>query len=414
MSAELLEDSSGQNTTTVIAKKKLGRNSRLDQLEAQYFTVNPSTPTKEVLGYFEHSPQTPGIIVCNGNHMLGVITRQAFFEHISTGYGRSLFLSRKIMLLLDAISEHEDCCQPAYESDMKIIDAAQKALARTGKAAFDPVVVRSSDGSYGILDIYTLLQAQGEILRRVNHEVDKMLGDACDYVTNRLPFPLAQAPIKVDWAYLPHESMSGDCFDYRWIDEDNFLIFLIDVSGHGIKPALLAVSILNLLALQKKKEEIDLTNPEAVLAALNRQFRMKDHDKLFFSIWYGVFNNKTRELTYATAGHPPAILYNHKNALSDNLNSNGVVIGTGMENLIYPARRVLLNPGAELYVFSDGVFEYTTRQGHKADFDEWDDLLRSSRAIGIKDSFQLIEQVKTMAENEELDDDCSLLHLTFV
>ncbi len=410
---ELLEEEEERRISgSSIFRPKLNRLSEISMLPAIYYCVQPSAMTVEVLEYFDHTPSAPGILICKNRHMLGMITRRAFFEHISTGYGRAIFLSRSIIMLLDAISEKEDCCQPVYDSTTTIIEAAHRALSRAAKNTFEPIVACNEDGSHGIIDINVLLKAQGEILKSVNSEVDKMLGDACDYVTSRLPFPISEGPVEIDWAYIPHGSLGGDCFDYRWIDEDNFAFFVIDVSGHGIKPALLAVTVLNMLSLQKI-EELDLLSPATVLIALNKKFRMKDHGKLFFTMWYGVWNKKTRNLTYSTAGHPPGILYNYSAAFSDHLETGGVVIGTGMDNLTYNEKTIEINHRADLYIFSDGIFEYTNKSRRKAEFEDWDKLLRESRLIGIKDSYNLVEQVKTVSADHELDDDCSLLHLTF-
>ena len=52
----------------------------------------------------------------------------------------------------------------------------------------------------------------------------------------------------------------------------------------------------------------DFPEPERVLAALNRAFPMEEHAGRFFTIWYGVYDSAIRKLSYASAGHPPAIL----------------------------------------------------------------------------------------------------------
>ena len=42
--------------------------------------------------------------------------------------------------------------------------------------------------------------------------------------------------------------------------------------------------------------------------ALNETFQMNYQNDKYFTIWYGVYNRVKRQLTYASAGHPPAIL----------------------------------------------------------------------------------------------------------
>jgi len=45
----------------------------------------------------------------------------------------------------------------------------------------------------------------------------------------------------------PPRTVPEDCFDYYWIGDDHLLVYLIDVSGHGLEPALLSVSVHNML-----------------------------------------------------------------------------------------------------------------------------------------------------------------------
>jgi len=44
-----------------------------------------------------------------------------------------------------------------------------------------------------------------------------------------------------------------------------------------------------------------------VLGRLNAMFQMENHNGMFFTIWYGVYDRAT-ELVYASAGHHPAYL----------------------------------------------------------------------------------------------------------
>lgn len=54
--------------------------------------------------------------------------------------------------------------------------------------------------------------------------------------------------------------------------------------------------------------DTDFKDPDQVLASLNVAFPGETNDDMFFTVWYGVYNKRTRELTYASGGHPPALL----------------------------------------------------------------------------------------------------------
>ena len=65
------------------------------------------------------------------------------------------------------------------------------------------------------------------------------LRGAARYVASILPGELDQ-PLPVDSRYIPSEQLGGDSFDYRWIDDDHLIAYLVDVSGHGVAPAMLS------------------------------------------------------------------------------------------------------------------------------------------------------------------------------
>ncbi len=85
------------------------------------------------------------------------------------------------------------------------------------------------------------------------------------------------------------------------------VLYLLDVSGHGLGAALPALAVINLLRSQNLGQ-VNYYRPNEVLNGLNKTFQMSDYNDKYFTIWYGVYNCKNRQLIYSSAGHPPAIL----------------------------------------------------------------------------------------------------------
>ncbi len=184
------------------------------------------------------------------------------------------------------------------------------------------------------------------------------LAQAARYVRSLLPDKLKAGPIKADWRFIPSASLAGDTFGYHWLDENHFALYLLDVSGHGVGPALLSVSALNALRSQSLPST-DFLEPDQVLAALNRAFQMEQQNGLYFTIWYGVYDKAARTIHYAGGGHPPAILLtgpNESEAKPVLLEAKGPMVGA-IEDMEYPAERVTLGPFAKLFLYSDGAYE---------------------------------------------------------
>ncbi len=155
------------------------------------------------------------------------------------------------------------------------------------------------------------------------------LAEAADYVTSLLPESLQQ-PVAVDSRFIPSRKLGGDCFDYFWLDSDRLVVYLVDAAGHGLKAALPSLSVLNLLRSQSIPN-LDYGVPSQVLGALNQAFQMSDRNDKYFTVWYGVYHAKTRQLSYASAGHPPAILLTpapqNTEVIPEKLRTPGLPIG---------------------------------------------------------------------------------------
>ena len=145
--------------------------------------------------------------------------------------------------------------------------------------------LRDSDGSVQYLfaqgiDITEEVEAR-ELLAERDRE-NRMLAErlraeirnAAEYVKSVLPGDL-DGPVEVSSRYLPSLALGGDGFNHRWIDDDHLKVYLIDVSGHGIRPALLTMSVHNLIRSGSLPEEI-LFNPDRMLDKLNSLFQMDD------------------------------------------------------------------------------------------------------------------------------------------
>ena len=133
------------------------------------------------------------------------------------------------------------------------------------------------------------------------------VAQAAKYVCSLLPAPISHGPVKVDWRFVPSTQLGGDSFGYHWLDDEHFAVYFLDVSGHGVGASLLSVSALNMLRSQSLPGA-DFHDPAQVLDRLSATFLMEQHDNRYFTIWYGVYSTKTRQLTYAVGGHPPAPL----------------------------------------------------------------------------------------------------------
>ncbi len=240
-----------------------------------------------------------------------------------------------------------------------------------------------------------------ETLEQTQNRLEAELSEAAGYVRGLLPIPLSGA-IETDWCYLPSSHLGGDGFGYSWLDPEHFAIYLLDVSGHGVGSALLSSSVLNVLRT-RSLAATDFADPSAVLEGLNRTFPMARNNDKYFTIWYSVYHVTTRTLLYASGGQHAALLVANVHQ-GWHLQTSGPGIGITPDPK-FPLAMITVPLGAELYLFSDGVYEIARPDGTWQSWEEFAQLLQEHQPP--IDS--IVKRMREMHGTEEFEDDFSLL-----
>jgi serine phosphatase RsbU (regulator of sigma subunit) len=288
-----------------------------------------------------------------------------------------------------------------------------------GRAVTGPALL--ADGS-----LLTVGQQVLKLERRNKREVERSqeiqrdLDKASQYVRSLLPAPLIGGHLQTDWILQPSAQLGGDAFGYDQLDTDTFVMYLIDVSGHGAGAAMHSVSVLSVL--RQRALPADLREPAEVLASLNAMFQMERHDGMYLTMWYGVYHRQQRLLRYACAGHHPGYLVTRspvsgslvsgEGRIAMPLRTRGVMIGA-MPDVRYIVDQTVVPRDSALYLFSDGVFEIVTRDQRQWRLDDFARLLVEPPQPGTAESQRLYASVKAAARPGPLDDDFSLLVVTF-
>lgn len=239
------------------------------------------------------------------------------------------------------------------------------------------------------------------------------LAEAAEYVQSLLPEPLAE-PVAIEAKFIPSRQLGGDCFDYSWLDSDNLAIYLLDVAGHGLRAALPSVAVLNLLRA-RAIPNIDYYQPSDVLRALNTTFQMSYQNDKYFTIWYGVYNQPKRQLVYASAGHPPAVLLSGTAPNSvkvQRLKTPGMPVGM-FPDAEYRDGCCEIEERSTLYIFSDGVYEIHQPDGKLWGLDAFIDLLATYNDTNSELLDRVLNYIQNLNAKAAFDDDWSLLKVNF-
>jgi len=239
------------------------------------------------------------------------------------------------------------------------------------------------------------------------------LAEAAEYVRSLLPKPL-DGDVVTDWQFVTSTSLGGDSFGYHWLDDDHFAVYLLDVCGHGVGAALLSISAMEVLRSQNLPDT-DFYDPADVLSHLNNAFDMEAHNNMYFTMWYGVYAKSEKRLTFASGGHPPAILISRcedQTPQVQELKTPGVLIG-GMPDMKYKNDSVKVQKMSQLFIFSDGVYEVTKPDDTLWDYREFVELLVASSRGEHATVQDIYRRVKEVRGAEDLEDDFSMIRISF-
>jgi phosphoserine phosphatase RsbU/P len=255
------------------------------------------------------------------------------------------------------------------------------------------------------------LQQLSQDLQSQKQLLEAELAEAATYMRSLLPQPL-RGHVSIDARFIPSRQLGGDCFDYFWLDPDYLVVYLLDVSGHGLGAALPSSLILNILRLQSLPD-VNFYQPDNVLRALNELFQMSQQNDKYFTIWYGVYNQIKRQLTYASAGHPPAIL---RSQTSDGLievyrlKTPNFPIGM-LTEATFVSDRQTIPTNSTLYIFSDGVYDVIQPESQAWGLNEFaETLVELETTVNLDEVLTTIQEISGI---ETFDDDLSLLRVNF-
>ena len=205
------------------------------------------------------------------------------------------------------------------------------------------------------------------------------------------------------------------------IDENHVVVYVADVCGHGIKPALLAVAIHRVLTPVAGQASIvadvlpdgtvsRIAAPIEVLERLNQQFPMDLKTCQYFTILYGVLNTSTGEFQYSSAGHPTPICI-RKGGVVETLPGGGLPIGI-VEYGDFEAESVAVKPGDRLCFYTDGITEAKNSDGVMFEPERLADTLARTHGRSPCDSLKAVAtRIEKWSGQNGLDDDCSLILL---
>jgi phosphoserine phosphatase RsbU/P len=207
----------------------------------------------------------------------------------------------------------------------------------------------------------------------------------------------------------PAHEVGGDFYDYFFIDKNALCLVIGDVSGKGVPAALFMAMTKTML----KSAARLLVEPEYILADVNREIARNNPSLTFVTIFLGVLDLNTGLLTYTSAGHNPPLFIGRK--------GNSVLLGDAQcpaigldDGYQYRQATVQLQHKEGLLLFTDGV---TEAQDGKHRLFTQEALMKTVSLTADPTPEErikaILSRIREFTENRPLEDDLTLLALTY-
>ncbi|HEY2329728.1 MAG TPA: SpoIIE family protein phosphatase [Verrucomicrobiae bacterium] len=272
----------------------------------------------------------------------------------------------------------------------------------------------------------TELSRSREELRTKNALMQENLRTAREIQITMLPqqypnFPPHAAPEQSAFQFVhryePAESVSGDFFSVSAISDTEVGVFICDVTGHGVRAALVTAMI---RALSEELKPL-ARDPGAFLRKLNFDLcaiLKNTGSPMLTTAFYAVADCRSGLLRFANAGHPkPLLIRRHHDRIEPLVNTSGrsqPALGL-FEDPPYQTNEVTLAPGDFLMLFTDGLYEV---QGQNEELYSQERLTLDVKTLlhhppGILFD-ELLEVIRAFAVSGEFDDDVCLVGMDFI
>jgi len=190
------------------------------------------------------------------------------------------------------------------------------------------------------------------------YEKDRLKGEV--NIASRIQESLIppQAPdipgLDIQIGYKTAEEVGGDSLDFVQVDDNNMLMYIGDVSGHGI-PAGLVMTMVDILVHGFADVYNDIST---LMINLNKHITPKIDASMFMTLLMLNWNHADQKFTYVGGGHESIIYYKAASRELEIIKPGGIAVGMIDDNSpLIQVGELRPEVGDVLVLYTDGIPE---------------------------------------------------------
>jgi sigma-B regulation protein RsbU (phosphoserine phosphatase) len=260
---------------------------------------------------------------------------------------------------------------------------------------FNPVLLRARVGA--LLEKKRLRDEVRKNLVRLEEEMDAARALQLGMLPRDFPVCSSAQPVAVHAVMQAAREVGGDLYDCFYTGDRTFCFLVGDVSGKGASAAMFMArtrSLVRMAATLWREWRVDEIQPAELAEAVNRELCQNNDERMFVTLFLGLFDTRTGILSFINAGHPPPHMLRMGGAAVQIESKPGLPLGV-RQNAKYPGRTLAIQPGDALFLCSDGVFEALNEKG---DLFSIDRLSQELSATHSADPVEIVRVIKNAVD----------------
>ncbi len=221
------------------------------------------------------------------------------------------------------------------------------------------------------------------------------------------PFPEEAAYMDIAASMNAAKDVGGDFYDFFRIDADHIGFVIADVSGKGV-PAAIFMAVSRTLI---RATGIRGVSPSECITYSNALLSRESVNSMFVTIFYGIYDIRTGEVTYTNAGHNPPYLMKADGNIQELPLSKDIIAGV-FSDFQFTEDTIRLEHGDTLLLFTDGVTEAIDSKTNEYGLERLEKILHQNVKLSCKEIIDSVKaDVTAFAGEAEQSDDITLLAL---